>query len=92
MLEQIQAVDTIPSNNQVTSTIQASGNQPFYSEEVVVVQDPGMSVFLLIFFLAIFLIWFAILNIGLQKIGVSVPRVLGNVFKNIRLLFKPKSQ
>ena len=60
--------------------------------EEVVVDDSGFGLAILAMLLVIFIIWFSILNIGLQKIGVSIPKIIRTFLQEVSRLIKPNNK
>ncbi|OEK07099.1 hypothetical protein [Roseivirga misakiensis] len=66
-------------NNDISQTVEVNAVEPQFNNIVIAVM------------IILFMIWFAVLNIGLQKIGVSIPKVVGKFFKDLKQLLQSKS-
>ncbi|MFY0591689.1 hypothetical protein [Roseivirga sp.] len=65
-------------NNDISQTVEVNVVEPQFNNMII-----AMIVIL-------FMVWLAILNIGLQKIDVSIPKVVGKFFKDVKRLIAPK--
>lgn len=88
-MQNSQQADTVIGDHQFTSTLSTSQGFNTTPNEISV-EDNSLGIAVLVMMSVCFLIWFALLNIGLQKIGVSVPKVIIKFAKDVAGLFRPR--